>query len=65
MNLLRFFRRRPAPATPVFSPVGRAEGTRWLRCDELHCAHLTTPHTPEAGGYRCTGCGHLKGGDPC
>ncbi|MEU3203536.1 hypothetical protein ABZ702_06565 [Streptomyces cyaneofuscatus] len=68
MKLPRLFRRRPAPAiTPVtaFSPTGVTAGTRWLRCDELHCAHLTTRHTPDQGGYRCTGCGHLKGADAC
>ncbi|MFE3004211.1 MULTISPECIES: hypothetical protein [unclassified Streptomyces] len=55
------FRRRPAPA--AFSPVGITAGTRWLRCDETRCAHLTTPHTPDGTGYRCTNCGHLKGAD--
>ena len=67
MKLPRVFRRRPALAaiTPVtaFSPTGVTAGTRWLRCDTTTCAHLTFAHTPEAGGYRCTECGHLKGAD--
>ncbi|MFJ6440231.1 hypothetical protein [Streptomyces sp. NPDC091649] len=62
MKLLRFFRRRPAP-TPAFSPVGVVAGTRWLRCDDLHCAHLTTRHTPHGTGYQCTTCGTVKGAD--
>lgn len=66
MKVFRFLhlRRRPAP-TPAFSPAGHIEGTRWLRCDETRCAHLTTRHTPDSGGYRCTGCGHLKGAESC
>ncbi|MFB6696342.1 hypothetical protein [Streptomyces rubiginosohelvolus] len=47
----------------AFSPVGVTAGTRWLRCDTTTCAHLTFAHTPEAGGFRCTECGHLKGAD--
>lgn len=63
MKLPRILRRRPAP-TPAFSPAGHLDGARWLRCDEPHCAHLTTRHTPHGTGYRCTGCGHLKGDQP-
>ncbi|MEV5261780.1 hypothetical protein AB0L02_27540 [Streptomyces anulatus] len=63
MNCLAFFRRRPRPS-PAFSPTGITAGARWLRCDQLHCAHLTTRHTPDNGGYRCTQCGHLKGDQP-
>ncbi|MEU7596405.1 hypothetical protein AB0B79_25745 [Streptomyces sp. NPDC039022] len=61
---------RPAPAAPVRAAHARATaarfeevppGTRWLVCDTTACAHLTTRHVPDGDGYRCTGCGALKG----
>ncbi|KPL29090.1 hypothetical protein JI76_28650 [Streptomyces anulatus] len=63
MRFLPRLHRRPA-ATAAFSPVGIQAGTRWLRCDDLHCAHLTTRHTPHGTGYRCTQCGTVKGDQP-
>lgn len=36
-------------------------GARWLVCDTTACAHLTTRHEPDRDGYRCTGCGTIKG----
>ncbi|MFH8752988.1 hypothetical protein ACH4GK_17665 [Streptomyces rimosus] len=67
---------RPAPAAPVRAAHRRAAaartadtavfeeippGARWLVCDTTTCAHLTTRHVPDGGGYRCTGCDTFKG----
>lgn len=58
---LRLFRRRPAPATATFTPLGVLDGARWLVCDTTACAHLTRRHTPAGTGWECTDCHTLKG----
>ncbi|MYT57683.1 hypothetical protein GTW29_13330 [Streptomyces sp. SID7834] len=54
---------RPAEpeATPFFEPE---PGVRYLRCDELRCAHMTYPHRPsgDGGTWVCSNCGNEKGG---
>ncbi|MDQ3028984.1 MAG: hypothetical protein M3R09_02920 [Actinomycetota bacterium] len=53
-------RHRATPAPAVF--VDPQPGTRWLRCDNTHCAHMTTRHHPQPnGGWKCGGCGDIKG----
>lgn len=50
----------PATAAAVFTVP--EQGVRYLRCDTPHCAHMTHPHRPQAGGtYVCSNCGDVKG----
>lgn len=54
--------RPAAPETATFTEP--EPGVRWLRCDELTCAHMTHPHRPQPDGrWACSNCGHLKGGE--
>lgn len=42
------------PAAPEPSPA-------WLVCDDLRCAHTTTPHRPTpVGGLACDYCGTVR-----
>ncbi|MFJ3587493.1 hypothetical protein ACIQUY_29445 [Streptomyces sp. NPDC090231] len=53
------------PAEPETATFYEPEpGVRWLRCDELACAHMTRKHRPRPDGrWACSYCGHLKGGE--
>lgn len=63
IHLLRAVRRTrtrsaPEPVTP-WRPV--PDGTRWLPCHSLTCAHLTTRHTPQTDStWHCTDCGNTR-----
>lgn len=58
---------RLAPSAGATGTVPFTEpepGVRYLRCDELRCAHKTYPHGPQADGtWLCSNCGTPKGGD--
>jgi len=50
---------RPSGTAPFTAPE---PGVRYLRCDSPHCAHMTYPHRPSAGGaFVCSNCGNVKG----
>lgn len=62
IHLLRAIRRigtRPAPA-PTVPWTTVPDGTRWLPCHSLTCAHLTRPHHPTQDGWQCTDCHHTR-----
>lgn len=52
IGLLVAARRPRARTTPT--------GARWLPCHSPTCAHLTTIHTPQPGGYTCADCGTTR-----
>ncbi|MGA5635023.1 hypothetical protein [Streptomyces lydicamycinicus] len=56
-------RHQPAAVPPYANFTPPPAGARYLACDTTICGHLAIVHAPQPDGtWKCTRCGHIKGG---